>query len=205
MLAFLNRLVTWWHGQTIGTQLFTWRKGQKVGEDDQGNIYYQTRDGKRRWVIFNGEAEASRVPPDWHGWLHHTYAETPTTGRLPHKKWEKPHEPNMTGTPAAYAPAGLDPADGAGGAQRLRGLAPGMIAPRGQEARMSENVTEVLVGGVVLAAAVGFFVYAGQVTGGGRAAAAMTSGPPSARPTGCGWAPMCGLPGCASGRSPGWS
>ncbi|TBX27777.1 outer membrane lipid asymmetry maintenance protein MlaD [Nioella sediminis] len=30
---------------------------------------------------------------------------------------------------------------------------------------MSENATEVLVGGVVLAAAIGFFVYAGQVTG----------------------------------------
>lgn len=30
---------------------------------------------------------------------------------------------------------------------------------------MSENATEVLVGGAVLAAAVGFFVYAGQVTG----------------------------------------
>ena len=32
---------------------------------------------------------------------------------------------------------------------------------------MSENATEVLVGGVVLAAAIGFFVYAGQVTGAG--------------------------------------
>ena len=30
---------------------------------------------------------------------------------------------------------------------------------------MSENTTEVLVGGVVLAAALGFVVYAGQVTG----------------------------------------
>ena len=32
---------------------------------------------------------------------------------------------------------------------------------------MSENATEVLVGGIVLAAAIGFFVYAGQVTGAG--------------------------------------
>jgi len=106
MLSFLNRLVTWWNGQTIGTQLFTWRKGQKVGEDDQGNIYYQTRDGKRRWVIFNGEAEASRVNPDWHGWLHHTFDETPASKPFAHKAWEKPHQPNLTGTVAAYAPAG---------------------------------------------------------------------------------------------------
>ena len=33
-------------------------------EDNQGNVFYQTKDGKRRWVIFNGEAEASRVDPE---------------------------------------------------------------------------------------------------------------------------------------------
>ena len=35
---------------------------------------------------------------------------------------------------------------------------------------MSENATEVLVGGAVLAAAVGFFIYAGQLTGMGGTA-----------------------------------
>ncbi|WP_306046549.1 NADH:ubiquinone oxidoreductase subunit NDUFA12 [Nioella sp. MMSF_3534] len=106
MLSFLNRLVTWWNGSTIGTQIYTKRNGQKVGEDDQGNTYYQTRDGKRRWVMFNGEAEASRVSPDWHGWLHHTYDESPADRPLAHKAWEKPHQPNLTGTMAAYAPSG---------------------------------------------------------------------------------------------------
>ena len=61
-MYFLKRLLTWWNSQTLGTQIFTARKGVKVGEDDQGNIYYHTRDDKRRWVIFNGEAEASRKP-----------------------------------------------------------------------------------------------------------------------------------------------
>ncbi len=106
MLAFINRLFTWWNDQTVGTQLFTWRKGEKVGEDDEGNIYYQTRDGVRRWVIFNGEVEGSRVSPDWHGWLHHTFDNSPADRPLVHKSWEKPHQPNLTGTPAAYAPAG---------------------------------------------------------------------------------------------------
>jgi len=106
MLAFINRLFTWWNDQTVGTQLFTWRKGEKVGEDDQGNIYYQTRDGARRWVIFNGEVEGSRVSPDWHGWLHHTFDNSPADRPLVHKDWEKPHQANLTGTPAAYAPAG---------------------------------------------------------------------------------------------------
>lgn len=105
-MRFLLRLLTWWHGQTIGTQLFTWRRGVRVGEDAQGNIYYQTADGVRRWVIFNGESEASRVSPDWHGWLHHTWNEPPTKQALAHKSWEKPHQPNLTGTMQAHTPTG---------------------------------------------------------------------------------------------------
>ena len=106
ILNTLLRSVTWWNTATFNTQLYTWRKGVKVGEDDQGNVFYQTRDGKRRWVIFNGECEASRVSPDWHGWLHHTYKEPPTDAPLAHKSWEKPHEENLTGTALAYAPVG---------------------------------------------------------------------------------------------------
>lgn len=105
-LHTLLRSVTWWNGQTINTQLFTARQGVKVGEDEQGNIYYETRNRKRRWVIYNGEMEASRVSPDWHGWLHHTWDEPPTAVPLRKKSWEKPHQENLTGTPAAYAPPG---------------------------------------------------------------------------------------------------
>ncbi|WP_306116884.1 MULTISPECIES: NADH:ubiquinone oxidoreductase subunit NDUFA12 [unclassified Roseovarius] len=106
ILKTLLRAFTWWDGQTLNTQLYTWRKGVKVGEDAQGNRFYRTQDDKRRWVIFNGECEASRVSPDWHGWLHHTYKEPPSDNPLPHKAWEKEHEENLTGTALAYAPAG---------------------------------------------------------------------------------------------------
>lgn len=106
ILNTLLRAVTWWNGQTLNTQIHTWRKGVKVGEDAQGNAFYTTRDGKRRWVIFNGEVEASRISPDWHGWLHHTYKQAPTESPLTHKPWEKPHQENLSGTPLAYAPAG---------------------------------------------------------------------------------------------------
>ena len=106
LLNIIKRLLTWWDGQTIGTQLFTWRKGVKVGEDSQGNIFYKTRDDSRRWVIFNGEIEASRIDPDWHGWLHRTFDTPPSEVPLNHKPWEKPHQENLTGTGMAYAPAG---------------------------------------------------------------------------------------------------
>lgn len=105
-MEFLKRVVTWWNGTTIGTMVYTNRHGTFVGEDEQGNRFYQAEDGKRRWVIYNGEAEASRVSPDWHGWLHHTYEKPPTEEPLRVKAWEKPHLPNMTGTPAAYRPPG---------------------------------------------------------------------------------------------------
>lgn len=100
------RYFIWWQTSTVGTQFFTWRKGVRVGEDEDGNIYYQTRDDKKRWVIYNGLCEASRVSADWHGWLHRTFDKPPTEDPLPHKKWEKPHQENLTGSPAAYAPAG---------------------------------------------------------------------------------------------------
>ena len=106
MMEFLKSLVTWWNSQPLNTRLHTWRNGVKVGEDEQGNIYYTTRDEKRRWVIFNGEAEASRVNADWHGWLHHTFKETPKNKPLDHKNWEKPHQENLTGTISAYVPDG---------------------------------------------------------------------------------------------------
>ncbi|MBD3662885.1 NADH:ubiquinone oxidoreductase subunit NDUFA12 [Sulfitobacter aestuariivivens] len=115
ILNTIFRGLTWWEGQTLNTQLFTWRRGNKVGEDDQGNIYYRNADDSRRWVIYNGDMEASRVSPDWHGWLHRTWDETPTDKPLVKKDWEKPHLENLTGTPLAYAPAGSirrrDPAD----------------------------------------------------------------------------------------------
>ena len=106
MAGFITRIFTWWNGQTLGTQLYTARKGEKVGEDSQGNVFYRNADDSQRWVIYNGEAEASRVDAEWHGWLHRTWDEPPTDKPLNHKSWEKPHQENLTGTALAYTPAG---------------------------------------------------------------------------------------------------
>ncbi len=102
----IKRIFTWWDGQSFGTQLWTSRNGTKVGEDAEGNIYYRNKDDSRRWVIYNGDNEATRVTPEWHGWLHHTWDQPPTEVPVAHKAWEKPHQENLTGTMAAYAPAG---------------------------------------------------------------------------------------------------
>jgi NADH:ubiquinone oxidoreductase subunit len=120
MKNFFLRLFTWWNSQTFGTQLWTRRFGQFVGEDEFGNRYYRTKDGRvdpvlgldRRWVIYNGLAEASKVPPSWHGWLHHTVDLPPTEDKIKPHPWEKPHQPNLTGTAGAYRPSGSTLAQG---------------------------------------------------------------------------------------------
>lgn len=114
MKTFFLRLFTWWNGQTFGTQLWTWLYGESVGKDEFGNHYFRTRGGKidpalgfeRRWVVYNGYAEASMIPPSWHGWMHHTVDVPPTDETYRAHEWEKPHRPNLTGTPAAYRPSG---------------------------------------------------------------------------------------------------
>jgi NADH:ubiquinone oxidoreductase subunit len=107
----LKRIFTWWNGATLGALFDIQRRGVRVGEDEQGNRFYEERrpslDGrKRRWVIYRGLAEASRVTPDWHGWLRHTVDRPPTEAPLARKPWEKTHLPNLTGTVRAYRPQG---------------------------------------------------------------------------------------------------
>lgn len=112
MKNFLAMMFTWWNGQTIATRFYTWRNGVPVGEDARGNKYYLSKDGRRRWVIFPGETEASEISAEWHGWLHHTFDELPSEQPLPRKTWEKPHRENMTGTTRAYHPPGSQYAGG---------------------------------------------------------------------------------------------
>jgi NADH:ubiquinone oxidoreductase subunit len=102
MKQFLLQFFTWWNGQTLGTRFYTWRKGKSVGSDEMGNRYYT--DGKRRWVVYNGVAEASAIPPAWHGWMHFRQDSPP--GQYAAHEWEKPHQPNLTGTARAYRPPG---------------------------------------------------------------------------------------------------
>ena len=116
-MGLLMNIFTWWDGATIGTRLWSWRTGGKVGSDTFGNIYFEgnmlTPGGfKRRWVIYDGANDASRVPPEWHGWLHHTLDAVPDAALPPPRIWEKPPMANLTGTNEAFRPAGALEAGG---------------------------------------------------------------------------------------------
>ncbi|MDC0226757.1 NADH-ubiquinone oxidoreductase subunit NDUFA12 family protein [Alphaproteobacteria bacterium] len=94
---------------SFGTKIYTWLYGNLVGIDDQQNKYYCnssdfTDIDAKRWVIFNGVIEATKIPPQWHSWLHKTIDIPPYNYK--HKYfWQKDHEQNMTGTNKAYYPS----------------------------------------------------------------------------------------------------
>ena len=106
MKNLFQELFVWWHGQTLGTRFYTWRKGEFVGEDEAGNRYYCEKDGHRRWVIYNGYADASKIPPGWHGWMHYRTDVPPTDEEYQAKEWQLPHQENLTGSAGAYLPKG---------------------------------------------------------------------------------------------------
>lgn len=116
-MDWLKKIFTWWDGATIGTLLYSSRNGAEVGQDALGNTYYESKKPdstgrKRRWVIYNGANDASRVAPEWHGWLHNTIESTPDPALSPPRVWQKPPVPNLTGTREAYRPAGALEAGG---------------------------------------------------------------------------------------------
>ncbi|UAK24896.1 NADH:ubiquinone oxidoreductase subunit NDUFA12 [Sphingomonas nostoxanthinifaciens] len=108
-MAILKHIFTWWNGATLGTIIFSRRNGAKVGTDSLGNVYFQggtdVHGKPRRWVMYAGANDASRVPPEWHVWLHGTTDLVPEE-LPPPRPWIKPAVPNLTGTAAAFRPSG---------------------------------------------------------------------------------------------------
>lgn len=111
-MGLFREIFAWWTGNTWGNRWMIWRHGRKVGEDELGNRYYVQKRGvgplgvPRRWVVYKDLAEASKVPPGWHGWLHHTLDQPPSEAGRSDREWQKPHRPNFTGTAEAYRPPG---------------------------------------------------------------------------------------------------
>ena len=107
----------------LGTLIYTTLFGKYVGKDEFGNKYYKTRPSmgkyvgrynkERRWVVFNGKAEATKIPPYWHGWMHYSIDEPPTEENFKKQyKWQKDYTPNLTGTDYRYLPKGHQKAEG---------------------------------------------------------------------------------------------
>ena len=104
-MRLIKQFFTWWNGSTWNTRFHIWRTSKRVGEDELGNVYYQHRDG-RRYVQYADQAEASAIPPGWHGWMHYRVDTPPSEESYEMRDWQKAHLPNQTGGPGAYFPKG---------------------------------------------------------------------------------------------------
>ena len=102
----INRFLTWL--AQCHVKLLIKLRGDYQGSDDYGNQYYLEKSPRRgrpvrRWVVYNGDPEASKVPPEWFGWLHYTADQPEPSSPYP---WSKPHQPNVSGTSHSYRPQG---------------------------------------------------------------------------------------------------
>ena len=104
MINFLKQIFTWWHKQTLGTFIYTLFTGKLAGIDEFGNKYYSNSKGKR-WVIYESNVESSKIPPEWHLWIHFMKADKPSKD-IKKFSWQKKHSENLTGTVQAYKPDG---------------------------------------------------------------------------------------------------
>jgi NADH:ubiquinone oxidoreductase subunit len=103
MLTHLKKIFIWWNQDTIGTKIKTFFSGKLVGVDSSGNKYYESKN-KKRWVIYNDEIDASKIPIEWYSWIHFTSNKIENKHELDKYKWQKPHQSNQTGTKNAYHP-----------------------------------------------------------------------------------------------------
>ena len=98
----LKEIFTWWNGQTFGTRIWSFFNGVMVGTDNYENQYFKNKDDSKRWVIYSGQVESTKVSPEWNNWLRFTSSNIPSD--LKKFNWQKDHIPNFTGTHKAYSP-----------------------------------------------------------------------------------------------------
>ena len=98
----IKEIFTWWNGQTFGTRLWSFINGREVGKDEKNNRYYRNKSDTKRWVIYDGEIDSSKINPEWNNWLRYTSKHIPKEAKK--HFWQKKHISNQTGTQNAYMP-----------------------------------------------------------------------------------------------------
>ena len=103
MLTLFKQIFTWWNHQTLGTRVYTLLFGKFKGKDYFGNKYYQNKSGKR-WIIYNGEVDATKIPNEWYSWMHYLNNKIEHNQEIKKFSWQKKNIPNQTGTSKAFHP-----------------------------------------------------------------------------------------------------
>ena len=103
MLTQLKKIFICWNQDTLGTKIKTIFFGKFIGKDSFENKYYESKKGER-WIIYSGEIDASKIPVEWYSWIHHMPNRIEKNQNFEKYNWQKPHQPNLTGTNKAYHP-----------------------------------------------------------------------------------------------------
>ena len=92
----------------LPTYIYSFLFGKFVGKDEYGNSYYRSsklfNKKEKRWVLYKGVVEASKIPALWHRWIHYTSDHLPSEIQIEKQDWQKGHKANFTGTSMAYHP-----------------------------------------------------------------------------------------------------
>ncbi len=81
--------------------------GKKIANDKFGNKYYMVFIDmlfikiEKRYVLYNGIKDSSKIPPEYNNWLMGNVDDIST---LQTRAWVKSHLPNLSGTKLAYYP-----------------------------------------------------------------------------------------------------
>ena len=100
----IKQIFTWWNSQTVGTFIYTIFFGKFIGSDEFGNKYYENKRNNKRWVIYKGEINASKITSEWYSWMHNISKESPLEKKTTKYSWQKPHKDNKTGSIESYKP-----------------------------------------------------------------------------------------------------
>jgi NADH:ubiquinone oxidoreductase subunit len=75
---------------------------KEVGKDSLGNKYFESffKDylgRSRRFIKYSGIDEPTKIPVEWHSWIHFLTDKIPSLDNSTYK-WQKLRQPNLTGT-----------------------------------------------------------------------------------------------------------
>lgn len=73
----------------------------KVGEDEYGNQFFELKrtdylGRKKRYCLYKGYVEASKISPEWHPFMHYQIAAKDVKTTYKQYKWQKPAIPDTT-------------------------------------------------------------------------------------------------------------
>ena len=83
--------------------------GNKVGEDEYGNQFFELNrkdylGRKKRYCLYKGIPEASKISPEWHPFMHYQIDAKNVRTTFKQYKWQKPYVPDTTLSKNKYLP-----------------------------------------------------------------------------------------------------